>query len=92
MADSPDDVLVAYCNVLARMHGRQQPLVTVYGTMPPARILEPINLIEYRAFDFVSESGAIILQERHGKRQWTNLKVAINELNAAIEELSSRDG
>jgi hypothetical protein len=89
-ADSEDDILIAYANVLAKPENKK-PLVTLWGRMPPARGIEPIDLSPYGGFDFHVENGAMILRERHGKRRIVDLSVKRAELAPAIDRLARQE-
>jgi hypothetical protein len=87
-ADSPDDILIAYCDLLVRPRpDKKQTLLTIHGIMPPARIAEPIDMSVYSHFAFAFIDGVLVLQEQHrGKRNWTSLSVNPNELARVVDE------
>jgi hypothetical protein len=88
-ADSEDDILIVHATMLVKPHDKK-PLARLYGRIPPARDIEPIDVWAYNRYDFNIENGAMILQERNGKRRIVDLSVTRPEMAAAIDELAGR--
>jgi hypothetical protein len=92
-ADSADDILIAYCNLLAKpRNNTKNPLVTLHGTWPPSREVEEVDYSQFSNFDFVAESVSIILLEQRGRRKCVNLSISPDELTSAIDMLGRLEG
>jgi|HubBroStandDraft_6_1064221.scaffolds.fasta_scaffold618950_2 hypothetical protein len=89
LTDSPDEILTWYCNRITRHYDGKQPIAKMFGNRPPARNKEEIYLEALGGYDFVVNGTMIILQERNGRSRYENLCVNANEVDAAIQYLTS---
>jgi hypothetical protein len=88
--DSSDDILIWYCDYMARHLGSgRPPLIKLYGNQPPSRKNEEIYIDPLDRYGFVVEDGQIILQEQNGRMRYENLTVTKSELDEAIQLMAA---
>ena len=90
LANSSDDILLRLCDELVRPRGKA-PFVKVRGNQPPSRIKEEIYMDPRDGWSFVVEGNTIVLQEHNSGLRFENLSVNSAEVDAAIQDLASRE-
>jgi hypothetical protein len=90
LTDSPEDILIWYCDRMARHIDGKPPLIKLWGIRPPSRIKEEIYIAALNTrYDFVVRNGVIIFKERYGKSRYEDITVRERELVDAIKYLAS---
>ncbi len=90
LTNSPDDLLIWYCNAMARHQDGKKPLITLWGIRPPSRVKEEIYIAALSRYDFIIENGSVVFQERNGGIRYVNLTANEHEVTDAIKDLAIR--
>jgi hypothetical protein len=87
--DDNEEIIKWYCYALVGRRGHNK-LVTLYGTRPPSRQRETID-IDSPLADFSIENGAVILRDRTERSAVVGqgLVVTSSDLNKAIAKIRS---
>lgn len=88
---SPDDVLIWYCDAMARPR-KGTTLVTLWGVRPPSRKFEQIYMQALNNYAFAVENGAVVLKPSTGSGQYEKIVADENQVAAAIKEIAEWGG